>query len=172
MTVASSARSSIDTGAPVAEIPAHSSGIKRVTVSPDTGDILSAAYDQRILVWDANDMSLKLDVEFRPSIWERSFNWTADGQRLLAGTFDGTVLVWDATTGKCLGEAGERGEGNACFNDVGGTPDGDILTVSDDGLLRIGLLTPAEAPLPGQHRRRRDVSPVEEIGRASCRERV
>jgi WD40 repeat protein len=135
----------IDTGAPVTEIPAHSSGIKRITVSPVTGDILSAAYDQRILVWDANDMSLKLELEFRPSIWERSFNWTSDGQRLLAGTFDGTVLVWDATTGKCLGEVGERGEGNACFNDVSGTATGDILAVSDDGLLRFGLLTPAEA---------------------------
>jgi WD40 repeat protein len=135
----------IDTGAPVAEIPAHSSGIKRVTVSPVTGDILSAAYDQHILVWDANDMSLKLELEFRPSIWERSFNWTADGKKLLAGTFDGTVLVWDATTGKCLAEVGERGEGNACFNDVSGTPAGDILTVSDDGLLRLGRLTPAEA---------------------------
>jgi len=135
----------IDTGAPVAEIPAHSSGIKRVTVSPVTGDILSAAYDQRILVWDANDMSLKLELEFRPSIWERSFSWTADGKKLLAGTFDGTVLVWDATTGKCLAEVGERGEGNACFNDVSGTPAGDILTVSDDGLLRLGRLTPTEA---------------------------
>jgi toxoflavin biosynthesis protein ToxC len=135
----------IDTGAPVAEIPAHSSGIKRVAVSPVTGDILSAAYDQRILVWDADDMSLKLELEFRPSIWERSFNWTSDGKQLLAGTFDGTVLIWDAATGKCLAEVGERGEGNACFNDVSGTPAGDILTVSDDGLLRLGRLKPAEA---------------------------
>ena len=41
----------IESGQPVAEIEAHSSGIKRVTASPVTGDILSAAYDQRILVW-------------------------------------------------------------------------------------------------------------------------
>ncbi|MGB5259907.1 MAG: hypothetical protein WBO34_05220, partial [Gammaproteobacteria bacterium] len=135
----------IDTGAPDAEIAAHSSGIKRVTVSPVSGDILSAAYDQRILIWDANDMRLKLELQFRPSIWERSFNWTADGKQLLAGTFDGTVLVWDAASGQCLGEIGERGEGNACFNDVSGTAAGDILTVSDDGLLRLGHLTPAQA---------------------------
>ncbi len=51
----------IESGEPVAEIEAHSSGIKRVTACPVSGDILSAAYDQRILVWDANDMSLKLD---------------------------------------------------------------------------------------------------------------
>jgi WD40 repeat protein len=135
----------IETGEPVAEIEAHFSGIKRVTASPVTGDILSAAYDQRILAWNASDMSLKLALEFRPSIWERSFNWTSDGARILAGTFDGTVLVWDAATGQCLGEVGERGEGNACFNDVSGTATGEILTVSDDGLLRLGRLTPTEA---------------------------
>jgi WD40 repeat protein len=55
------------------------------------------------------------------------------------------VLIWDAVTGQCLGEVGERGEGNACFNDVSGTAAGDILTVSDDGLLRLGRLTPTEA---------------------------
>jgi WD40 repeat protein len=135
----------IDTGSPVAEIEAQSSGIKRVAVSPVSGDILSAAYDQRILIWDAGDMRLKLELEFRPSIWERSFNWTSDGKRLLAGTFDGTILVWDAATGRCIAEVGERGEGNACFNDVSGTPAGDVLTVSDDGLLRLGRLTPSEA---------------------------
>jgi WD40 repeat protein len=132
----------INSGARVAEIAAHSSGIKRVTVSPVTGDILSAAYDQRILVWDANDMTPKLTLEFRSSIWERSFNWTSDGKRILAGTFDGTVLVWDANTGQCLGEVGERGNGNACFNDVSGTDAGDILSVSDDGLIRMGRLSP------------------------------
>lgn len=132
----------IETGERIAEIEAHSSGIKKVAVSPVTGDILSAAYDQRILVWDAGDMSLKLTLEPRATIWERSFNWSPDGSRILAGTFDGTVLVWDSATGQCLGEVGECGQGNACFNDVGSTDDGDVLTVSDDGLLRLGRLTP------------------------------
>ena len=40
----------IDTGATVGEIDAHASGIKKVAVSPRTGDILSAAYDQRVIV--------------------------------------------------------------------------------------------------------------------------
>ena len=35
-------------------IEAHGSGIKKVAVSPATGDILSAAYDQRIIIWDSN----------------------------------------------------------------------------------------------------------------------
>lgn len=135
----------VNTGEKLAEIDAHSSGIKRVAVSPVNGDILSAAYDQRILIWDAESLGLRLQLEPRPTIWERSFNWTADGKTVLAGTFDGTMLWWDATTGKYQGEAGDRGEGNACFNDVSGTRAGDILTVSDDGFLRLGRLTPSEA---------------------------
>jgi len=135
----------IGTGERVAAIDAHSSGIKRVATSPINGDILSAAYDQRILVWDAEGLTLKLELEARPTTWERSLNWTADGARILAGTFDGTVLVWDAATGRCVVEAGERGDGNACLNDVDAGSGGDIATVSDDGLVRLGRLTPHEA---------------------------
>ena len=135
----------IESGDSIAEIEAHSSGIKKVAVSPVTGDILSAAYDQRILVWDAGDMSLKLTLEPRATIWERSFNWSPDGKQILAGTFDGTVLVWDAGSGTCLGEVGDRGRGNACFNDVGSSDGGAVLAVSDDGLLHLGRLTANEA---------------------------
>ena len=47
----------IDTGRTVGEIDAHASGIKKVAVSPRTGDILSAAYDQRVIVWDAESLT-------------------------------------------------------------------------------------------------------------------
>jgi len=134
----------IDTGDPVAVIPAHSSGIKKVATSP-RGDILSAAYDQRILVWDADDLKLRLALEPRPTTWERSFNWSPSGDRILAGTFDGTVLVWDAASGRCLDEIGQVNAGNPCLNDVSATAGGDMLTVSDDGLVRLGRLTPDEA---------------------------
>ncbi len=55
----------LDSGALVAEIEAHSSGIKKVAVSPVNGDLLSAAYDQRILIWDAADLRKKLQLEPR-----------------------------------------------------------------------------------------------------------
>jgi len=135
----------IDTGERIAEIAAHSSGIKKVATSPLTGDILSAAYDQRILVWDAHTLRLRLTLEPRATTWERSFNWSPDGSRILAGTFDGTVLVWDAQSGRCLQEIGPLDGGNACLNDVSATDHGDIVTVSDDGLVRLGRLTPDEA---------------------------
>lgn len=126
-------------GASLAEIPAHSSGIKKVAVSPVTGDILSCAYDQKIRIWDSSDFSLKVELAPQAAKWERSFCWTPDGARLLAGTFDGTLLSWDAATGALLGEvgggSGERG--NACFNEASGAPDGMTALVADDGLVRL-----------------------------------
>ena len=140
----------IATGATLAEIDAHRSGIKKVATSPITGDILSAAYDQQVLVWDARTFALKVRLDGRRNTWERSFNWTPDGARVLAGTFDGTVLVWDAATGLCLSELGhagdtaEAGPGNACLNDVSADGRGDIAVVSDDGYVRLARLTAGE----------------------------
>jgi WD40 repeat protein len=131
-------------GALVAEIEAHSSGIKKVAVSPVDGDILSAAYDQRILIWDAADLRRKLRLESRPTTWERSFNWSPDGASVLAGTFDGTVLEWDARSGYCRQEVGTDG-GNACLNEVSADDRGEIVAVSDDGRIRLGRLSRSES---------------------------
>ena len=137
----------IASGDTLAQLKAHSSGIKKVAVSPVSGDIMSAAYDQKILIWDAVELTEKVRLESHPSLWERSFNWSGDGERILAGTFDGTVIEWEAKTGKCLGEIGEMGpvQGNACFNDVSTCAEGEIVLVSDDGYLRMGVLTAEKA---------------------------
>ena len=135
------------TGTAAGEIAAHRSGIKKVAVSSVNGDILSAAYDQKILVWDAENFDRKIALETHPATWERSLNWTPDGKRILAGSFDGTVLVWDAATGRLLDEIGDQSEanGNACLNDVSANANGDLAVVSDDGYVRVGRLTPAAA---------------------------
>jgi WD40 repeat protein len=135
----------IASGALLKEIPAHASGIKRVAASPRTGALLSAAYDQRVLVWNPETFELELELERRAATWERSLNWSSDGRSILAGTFAGTVLAWDATNGRCTAEAGADGRGNACLNDVGANARGDFVTVSDDGLVRLGWLTASEA---------------------------
>jgi WD40 repeat protein len=129
----------------LAEIEAHKSGIKKVATSPVNGDILSAAYDQKILVWDADSFAQKAELDHKLTTWERSFNWTPDGKQLLAGTFDGTILVWDAASGRFLDEVGERGTGNFCLNDSSINEEGELATVSDDGFVRLGRLTPTEA---------------------------
>ena len=136
----------IDTGAAVGEIPAHASGVKKVAVSPRNGDILSAAYDQRVLVWRAEDLGLRVELEGHPGLWERSFNWTPDGAGVLAGTFDGTVLHWDTATGERLAELGGDGpRGNACFNEVATAGEEEIALVADDGVVRLARLGPDRA---------------------------
>ncbi len=131
----------------LATIPAHRSGIKKVACSPLDGAILSAAYDQAIHVWDGNDFSHRLSLEARARQWERSFNWSPDGQHVVAGTFDGTVLVWQAHDGRFLTElgAGDAAIGNDCFNDIASAGNADIAVVNDAGHLRLGHLTDTDA---------------------------
>lgn len=136
-------------------IPAHGAGIKKVAVSPATGDILSAAYDQRLRIWSAESLTARLELERHPATWERSLNWSPDGRRILAGTFDGTVLVWDAESGARVCEIGAQGtRGNACLNDIAVTPSGELVTVSDDGVIRTGHLTPEESRWTGDYQPR------------------
>src|SRR5262249_2126561 len=89
----------------------------------------------------------RVELEARPSLWERSFNWSPDGTQILAGTFDGTVLAWDAETGESEAEIGADAgpRGNPCFNEVAVAEDGDIVLVSDDGAVRLATLTPGRA---------------------------
>ncbi|PIC01508.1 WD40 repeat domain-containing protein [Caulobacter sp. X] len=136
-------------GAFVAEIAAHGSGIKKVAVSPVTGDILSCAYDQKILVWDALSFARKVALEGHAAKWERSFGWSPDGKTIVAGTFDGTVVRWDAASGGLIAEiGGGPGErGNACFNDSAGAADGSVALVADDGLVRMIRFTDDDARL-------------------------
>lgn len=130
----------------IREIPAHASGIKKVCTSPATGDILSAAYDQRIRIWDALTLNPKTELEKVPITWERSLNWAPDGQSILAGTFDGTALEWDAATGRLIAELGrgDSARGNACFNEASAGADA-VAMVSDDGYVRMARLTPSSA---------------------------
>lgn len=146
-----------DTGAagndPLARIEAHASGIKKVAVSPTTGDILSAAYDQRLLIWHADSFTLAVELEKHPGIWERSLNFSPDGNEVYAGTFDGTLVHWNAKTGSKLGEIGAEAAaepGNACLNDLSANADGDVAVVSDDGYVRLGRLKKGEAHWVGR----------------------
>ena len=104
----------LDSGALVAEIEAHSSGIKKVAVSPVTGDLLSAAYDQRILIWDAADLQQKASARIAAGDLGAVVQLVAGRGSVLAGTFDGTVLEWDATTGK-VPARGRRHRGQCLF---------------------------------------------------------
>lgn len=142
----------IDSGEPVRVIEAHASGIKKVAVSPANGDVLSAAYDQKVIIWDGESLESKMTVQKKTTTWERSLSFSPDGAKVLGGTFDGTVLVWNATSGKLEAEIGRQEEtpGNACFNEVASTGDDGLVAVSDDGFVRWIRLAPGAAQLLSQ----------------------
>jgi len=130
------------TGALEADLEAHRSGVKKVAVSPRTGDILSAAYDQKIIIWNAESLKAAFTVQSPRSIWERSLTWSPEGDRILGGTFDGTVVSFD-NQGRFASEigGGTAEPGNACLNDIATAGDGLAAVVSDDGFIRLGRLT-------------------------------
>jgi len=134
----------VTTGHLFAKIQAHDAGIKKVACSPIDGAILSAAYDGKIHVWDGASHERRLSLEQRKNKWERSFTWSPDGAFIVAGTFDGTVLVWDAKDGHAVAELGVQADrpGNDCFNDVALTEDHAVLLVSDEGRVHVGQLGP------------------------------
>jgi WD40 repeat protein len=133
----------ISSGRAAGEIPGHASGIKIVAVSPSTGHIFSAAYDRRLVIWDADSLAERLALQRVASAWERSFNWTPDGSKIIAGTFDGTIIGWDAGDGRQIFEVGGPG-GNACLNEVASVDDL-AAAVADDGYLRLGRLSETDA---------------------------
>lgn len=159
----------VKSGECIREIEAHSSGIKKVAVS-ETGDILSAAYDQRIVIWCGSTLEKRLELENVKHKWERSFSFSTNGATIFAGTFDGTLLEWDASTGQLLREARADGEGNACFNRVAASSSGTAVTVADDGWIRTAEFTSESAgwggrACPGSGRMLMNAVAIDVLGR-------
>ena len=76
---------------------------------------------------------------FQPDVghsdWVRACAWSPDGSRILSGSDDQTLRLWDAASGQCLLELkGHSGSVNACA----WSPDGSrILSGSNDNTLRL-----------------------------------
>ncbi len=46
------------------------------------------------------NLRAQVELAAHPGIWERSLSFSPDGREILAGTFDGTLVHWDAATGE------------------------------------------------------------------------
>ncbi|MEO1337035.1 MAG: WD40 repeat domain-containing protein, partial [Myxococcota bacterium] len=84
----------VNTGELERAIEGHTSGIKKVAIS-DEGHILSAAYDQQIIIWDRDTLKKRQTLQGVKHKWERSFAFADGGRSVVAGTFDGTLVKWD-----------------------------------------------------------------------------
>ncbi len=137
----------ITTGQLITHFQGHQSAIRKVMISPGNGDILSAGYDQKIQLWNPGTFEKNQTLAAHDALWERSLNWSLDNTQVIGGSFDGTVLVWDIHSGRCIKELGADNKncGNACFNDIASQGNEKVTLVSDDGYVRVGILSEKKA---------------------------
>jgi len=129
-------------------LQAHSDPVRAMVVLPDGR--LSGSTDDRLRVWDVHSgqvlQTLRMwDGQLRPDLTNsrhsgpvRALAVQPDG-RLVSGSYDGEVRVWDVTTEKTLGTLGGR---SVPVNAVAVLSDGRLVSGSDDKTVRVWEVTP------------------------------
>lgn len=77
---------------------AHSGPVLRVLYTPDGSGIYTSAQDKSIKLWDAGELQEKQVLDKQPD-WAMGLAVSKDGKRLAAARYDGSLAVYDTTTG-------------------------------------------------------------------------
>ncbi|MCI0554731.1 MAG: hypothetical protein L0287_27605, partial [Anaerolineae bacterium] len=128
-----------ETGNELFTLAGHTDSIFGLAYSPDGTRLATASHDKTAKVWDATSGKLLMTLSKEghgdgvygglfPGILDVTFS--ADGLRLASAGADGTVVIWDAITGKELLTL--PGNGNGIVN-LAFSPDGTQLITSSDG---------------------------------------
>jgi WD40 repeat protein len=101
--------------------------VRAVAFSPD-GAFVAATADRAVQVWDVRDRTLRHTLRGHADlVWTVAY--TRDGQRLLSGSEDGSVRVWDASSGA---ERTSRDWGVGKVRAVAVAPDGLTAAAAGD----------------------------------------
>ncbi|KAG2340644.1 WD40 repeat-like protein [Suillus weaverae] len=76
-------------------------GSYAVAVSQDDRRVASSAHD-KIFIWDVEELKIVLGPLVGHKNTVESLCFSPDDKRLASGSFDGTVIIWDAETGALL----------------------------------------------------------------------
>jgi mono/diheme cytochrome c family protein len=79
---------------------AHEGGILRLALSLDGKLLASTSTDKSLKLWSTADLTEKLPLEKQPD-WSSALAFT-DKAQLVAGRIDGTLSVYESTTGKTV----------------------------------------------------------------------
>jgi len=133
-------------GAVVYRMAGHADTVTSLQLSPDSQALLSAGHDGAVRAWDVRpfaptDRGVRTYDGAPPGI-ERNLiraGWDRRGEKIVAGSGDRTVVVWEARSGKMLAKLpGHKGT----VNDASFSPaeDNVVLSGSTDRTLLLGEL--------------------------------
>lgn len=130
----------LQTGTKIHVLRGHQSSLSALAIAPDgTHAVTTALGAEDACVWDLDSGRLlhKLPSE-HGTIWSAAV--TADGTRVITGCTDGSVTVWNLTTGQL--EDTLTGHQAVPVRAVATTPDGSrVVTCCIDGIARVWALT-------------------------------
>ncbi|KAK7544944.1 WD repeat-containing protein [Phyllosticta citribraziliensis] len=124
----------------------HTDTITSLQVSPDSQTLLSNSHDSTVRTWDIRPFAPTerhvKTYDGAPTGMEKNLlkaSWDPKGQKIVAGSGDRSVVVWDANSGKILFKLpGHKG----AVNDARFSPCEEpiLLSASSDGTLLLGEL--------------------------------
>ena len=88
-------------GSALRSIVAHAGGALSARFTPD-GRVVSSGRDNKVQIWDTTGKNT-LTLPFAGDLPNR-VTFSDDGAKVIASDWNGKVFVWDAKTGKALGE--------------------------------------------------------------------
>jgi WD40 repeat protein/tRNA A-37 threonylcarbamoyl transferase component Bud32 len=126
-----------------AHLKGHPSIVGAAAFAPD-GSLASASIDRTVKLWKADGSERATLAGHRAPIMNLRFS--GDGKRLLGGSTDGNVYVWDVASTKL--EQILRGHEEAIVS-IGLTSDGrHVASASGDGVTKVWDLATAGGPAP------------------------
>lgn len=82
----------------------HEGAILNISFSPDGKWLLSSAEDRTVKVWDFSVMKERLSLEKQPD-WSPGITFGARGSRIILGRLDGSLGLYDSSSGSAVGNA-------------------------------------------------------------------
>ncbi len=81
----------------------HRERADAVALSPDGGTVVTTGRDQRVLIWNTDDGTIRAEAKGHEH-YVVAAAISPDGFRLATGSWDKTVRVWDLRTGEAIGQ--------------------------------------------------------------------